>query len=120
MDERSEVGEGFSVLDGGAIVTGAAVASIHLRAVFGDDLAAPGGPLLWGIFAWVGLTSAGPFLFLVRRFLRRLADYPRVGDVLWAVLGLPWILTAAILASGAGTPSRSDALYSTGLTIGLA
>jgi hypothetical protein len=96
---RSEAASGgFGVLDGGALVTGAAVASIHIRAVIGssDHLAPPGWLLIWGTFAWVALTAAGPFLFLVRRFLRRLPDYPNVGDALWAALGLPWIVTAAI------------------------
>src|SRR5436309_524433 len=61
--QRSEPGGGFSVLDGAAIVTGAAVASIHIRRVIRDDLAAPGWVLIWGTFAWVALTAAGPFLF---------------------------------------------------------
>ena len=93
------------MLDGAAIVTGAAVASIHIRGVIrdSDHLAAPGWLLIWGTFAWVALTAAGPFLFLVRRFLRRPADYPKVGDTLWAVLGLPWLLTAVIRSATPGT-----------------
>jgi hypothetical protein len=120
MIERSEAGAGFSVLDGAAIVTGAAVASIHIRGVIRDNLAAPGWVLVWGTFAWVALTAAGPFLFLVRRFLRRLADYPRVGDVLWAVLGLPWILTALIRSATPLESPRRSPLLAFVLSVGLA
>jgi hypothetical protein len=120
MIERSEAGGGFSVLDSAAIVTGAAVASIHIRGVIRDNLAAPGWVLVWGSFAWVALTAAGPFLFLVRRFLRRLADYPRVGDVLWAVLGLPWILTALIRSATPLESPRRSPLLAFVLSVGLA
>jgi hypothetical protein len=119
MIDRGETGGGLSVLDGAALVTGAAVASIHIRAVLRDSeqLATPGWLLIWGTFAWVALTAAGPFLFLVRRFLRRLAGYPNVGDALWAVLGLPWILTAVIRSGLPGDPQQRDALFGLGLSI---
>jgi hypothetical protein len=125
MKDRGEAaGGGFSVLDGAALVTGAAVASIHIRAVIreSEHLAAPGWLLIWGTFAWVALTAAGPFLFLVRRFLRRLPDYPKVGDVLWAVLGLPWFLTALIRSALPGDPRRQGDLFALGLStlLGLA
>ena len=122
MRDRTEPGGGFSVLDGAAIVTGAAVASIHIRGVIrdSDHLAAPGWFLIWGTFAWVALTAAGPFLFLFRRFLRRPADYPKVGDTLWAVLGLPWLLTAVIRSATPGDPHRRNDLFALGLSVGLA
>jgi hypothetical protein len=118
--QRSEPGGGFSVLDGAAIVTGAAVASIHIRRVIRDDLAAPGWVMIWGTFAWVALTAAGPFLFLVRRFLRRLPDYPKVGDRLWALLGVPWLVTAVIRSAAPVPAPRRDALFAGGLGVGLA
>jgi hypothetical protein len=120
MSGPGEPGGGFSVLDGAAIVTGAAVASIHLRGIIHDDLAAPGWALLWGTFAWVALTAAGPFLFLVRRFVRRLPDYPKVGDGLWGVLGLPWLLTALIRTATPGSAPGRDAFFAAGLGLGLA
>jgi hypothetical protein len=120
VEPSGETGEGLSVLDGAAIVTGAAVASIHIRGVIRDDLAAPGWVLVWGTFAWVALTAAGPFVFLVRRYLRRLAEYPRVGDVLWAVLGLPWLLTALLRSTTPGPAPRRDALFAASLSLGLA
>jgi hypothetical protein len=122
MAEGNPSGGGFSVLDGAAIVTGAAVASIHIRGVIraGDALAAPGWLLIWGTFAWVALTAAGPFLFLVRRFHRRLPGYPRVGDALWAVLGIPWLATAIIRSAMLGDTRRRDDLVSFGLSVGLA
>jgi hypothetical protein len=120
MKGRGESRVGFSVLDGAAIVTGAAVASVHIRGVIRDDLAAPGWVLIWGTFAWVALTAAGPFVFLVRRYLRRLPDYPRVGDALWAMLGLPWLLTALSRSAPPGTPPRRDAFFAAGLGVALA
>src|SRR4051812_39350763 len=103
---RGESGGGFSVLDGASIVTGAAVASIHIRGVIRGDLAAPGWALIWGTFAGVSLTAAGPFLFLARRFLRRLPDYPGVGDALWALLGLPWLVAALIRSASPPSSGR--------------
>ena len=47
MMERVEPGEGFTVLDGVALVMGAAVASVHLRGVIRDDLNAFGWALAW-------------------------------------------------------------------------
>ena len=55
----------------------------------------PGSILIWGCFAWIAVTASGPFLLLVRLYARRLPDYPKVGDRLWALIGLPWILTRA-------------------------
>jgi hypothetical protein len=120
MNDRAGTGEGFSVLDGAAIVTGAAVASIHLRGIIRDDLAAPGWALIWGTFAWIALTSAGPFLLLVRRFVRRPPDYPKVGDRLWGILGLPWILTSLIRAATPGPAPHRDASFAAVLGLGLA
>ncbi len=122
MREPSTLAGGFSVLDGAAIVTGAAVASIHIRGVIraGDHLAAPGWLLIWGTFAWVALTAAGPFLFLVRRYLRRLAGYPGVGDALWGVLGLPWLVTAVIRSATPGDPHGEGDLFPLSLTVLLA
>lgn len=119
MKERGEPGGGFSVLDGAAIVTGAAVASVHIRGVIRDDLATPGWILIWGTFAWVATTAAGPFVFLVRRYLRRLPEYPKVGDALWAVLGLPWLLTALSRSAPPGTMPRRDTFFAAGLGVAL-
>jgi hypothetical protein len=121
MLERSETaaGSGFSVLDGAAIVTGAAVASIHIRGLIRGNPATPGWVLIWGTFAWLAVTASGPFLFLVRRFLRRLPDYPKVGDVLWTVLGIPWLLTAVLRSANPTVPGR-DTLFGFVLAVGLA
>jgi hypothetical protein len=129
MIDRNETTDGFNVLDGAALVTGAAIASIHIRGVIRDDLAAPGWALIWGTFLWVAITAAGPFLYLSRRFLRRLPDYPKVGDTLWGVLGLPWLLTAilrsAVPAAGLDPAARvatphDDPLFANGLGLTLA
>src|SRR4051794_13767557 len=99
-DLRDEPGPepvgGVTVLDGGALVVGAAVASIHIRAALRDEdrLDGLGWALLWLTLAGVALTAAGPFVFLVRRYGRRPTGYPRTGDWLWLALGLPWILAA--------------------------
>jgi hypothetical protein len=93
---RDPDGGGVSVLDGVALVAGAAVAAVHIRGILSDDIFGPGWVIVLGTFIWVSVTAAGPFLFLVRKYARALDEYPRVGDWLWALLGLPWLLTALI------------------------
>jgi hypothetical protein len=116
--EQADPGSGFSVLDGVALVMGAAVASVHIRDVIRGGLTTFAWALIWGTFAWVAVTAAGPFVFLVRRFARRLPDYPKVGDVLWVILGIPWLLTAVLKsADPAGDPPRNEFVLSLGLPI---
>ena len=119
MIARDESRGGFSVLDGAVAVTGAAVASVHIRGVMGESLERPGSILIWGCFAWIAVTASGPFLLLVRLYARRMPDYPKVGDRLWALIGLPWILTALIRpAATSGVGHRHD-LYAIALSVGL-
>ncbi len=118
--ERIDTGDGFSVLDGAALVMGSAIASIHVLRVMRGDLTGTGWVMLWLTFAWLAVTSAGPFLYLARRFARRLSDYPRVGDRLWAMLGIPWLLTAVIESAGpGGTEPRQNPLFAATLVVGL-
>jgi hypothetical protein len=117
--ERIDTGDGFSVLDGAALVMGSAIASIHTLRVMRSDLSGAGWVMLWLTFAWVATTSTGPFLYLARRFARRLTDYPKIGDRLWAMLGLPWLLTAVIQSATAGSEPRPNSLFTTTLGVGL-
>jgi hypothetical protein len=110
-------GGGVTVLDGAALVAGAAVASVHVRDVVPTGPVGSGWAVVLLTFLWVALTAAGPFLFLVRSFVRRLPGYPKVGDWLWAMLGLPWLLAAAVR----NVPAASGGeLVSALLSIGLA
>jgi hypothetical protein len=120
MSDRGEPGSGLSVLDSVALVMGASVASVHIRHVIREDLTMFGWLLVWCTFTWVTLTAAGPFLFLFRRFGRRLPAYPKVGDGLWAVLGFPWLATAVIRAATPRTWVGRDELLAAGLGVGLA
>jgi hypothetical protein len=120
MTGRAWSGGGFSVLDGAAVVLGAAVASVHIREVLRGSLTAPGWALVWGAFLWIALTASGPFLFLARHLARRPAGYPKVGDWLWALLGLPWAATALIRAPSSGPRPAPDDLFATSLSVGLA
>lgn len=110
---------GFSVLDGVALVAGAAVASVHLRGVMWHGPAGVGWVFVAGTFALVALTAAGPFVYVVRGRLRRWPGYPQVGDGLWALLGLPWLLTALVQSTPGGDAAQ-QAVVSTGLGLGLA
>jgi hypothetical protein len=87
------------------------------------QLTGPAWVLVWIAFTGVALTAAGPFVLLERRYLRRPEGYPRHGDWLWAVLGLPWILTAPFRPSAAAPrPAAPGGLYdvSLGITLALA
>jgi hypothetical protein len=118
--ERIDTGGGFSVLDGGALVMGSAIASIHTLRVMRGNLTGAGWIMICITFAWVAVTAAGPFLFLARRFGRRLPDYPKIGDRLWALLGIPWLVTAVVQSSDPGSEPRQNSLFTTTLSAGLA
>ena len=117
--DRIDTGAGFSVLDGVAMVMGSAIASIHTLRVMRGDLTGAGWAMLWLTFAGLAVTATGPFLYLGRRFARRLVDYPKVGDRLWAMLGVPWLLTAVIQSATAGSETRQGSLFAMTLGVGL-
>lgn len=122
MIERAGPGAdgGFRVLDGVALVTGASVASVHMRPLIRDGMTTFGLVLAWGVFSWIALTAAGPSVFLFRRYVLRVAGYPRVGDGLWALLGLPWLVTALIRSFTGDHPPHRHELVTTALNAGLA
>jgi hypothetical protein len=116
----SDAGGGFSVLDGGAMVMGSAIASVHLARVMRGHITGPGWMLAAVVFGWVSVTAAGPFFFLARKFRGAVVDYPKVGDRLWALLGLPWLSTAVLQsASGLSKPGENP-MFTTVLSVGLA
>src|SRR5262249_7464923 len=119
MEERPPRDDGLNLLDGAALVTGAAVASVHIRGAVPEALVGAGWGLGWGTFTGVGLTAAGACRFLGRRYGRRSPGYPRSGDVLWTLLGLPWLLTALIKTASSGDGTHRSELYINALGLGL-
>ena len=117
--DRIDTGGGFSVVDGVATVMGSAIASIHTMRVMRSDFTGTGWAMLCLTFAGVAVTATGPFLYLGRRFARRVVDYPKLGDRLWTMLGLPWVVTAVIQSATAGSETRQDILFTLVLTVGL-
>ncbi len=111
---------GFSVLDLAALVMGSAIASIHALRVMREDLSAGGWIMICLVFGGVMLTAAGPFVFLARRFARREPGYPKIGDRLWALLGIPWLASAVIKSATPGNETRYEPLFATTLSAGLA
>ncbi len=118
--ERRTVGRDINVLDGLALVMGAAIASVHMLRVLRSGLTPAGWVMLWITFSCVALTASGPFIFLARRYSRRLPGYPKIGDWLWALLGVPWVFTAIIESVVPGEDPRHNPLFSASLSIGLA
>ncbi len=123
MADRGEARGGFTVLDGAALVTGAAVASVHIKAAVPELVSLMDWTWAFVLFSWLSTTAAGPFIYLVRRFGTRPGGYPRVGDRLWGLAGLPWIV-AALVKTGETTrelaAGRLDPAYVGCLSIGLA
>lgn len=109
----------LSVSDGVAIIAGAAVASVHLRGVINERFMGPGWPLVWATFAWVALSSTGPFLFLVRTFLRNERTRLKIGERLWLMIGLPWLVTAFLQRGGMPPGQPASEIVTTVLSIGL-
>jgi hypothetical protein len=118
--ERIDSGSGINVLDGVALVMGSAIASVHILRVIRSGLSGAGWIMVWLTFSWVAITAAGPFIFLARRYSRRLPGYPRIGDWLWALLGLPWLVTAIIQSALPGQDPRHNPLFASTLGISLA
>jgi hypothetical protein len=117
--EQAGTSGGFSVLDLAALVTGSAIASIHVLRVMRVNLAVGGWIMIGLVFTGVTLTAAGPFVFLVRRFARREPDYPKIGDRLWALLGIPWLASALLKSATPGNEPRYEPLFATTLSVGL-
>ncbi|HEU5118571.1 MAG TPA: hypothetical protein VFT74_18375 [Isosphaeraceae bacterium] len=99
LPQQPATPSGFTMLDGAALVLGAAVSSVHLRPFAARGLFDGSLGLFWPTFVGVAITACGPFVLLERWFWRRSPDYPDLGDLLWAVLGLPWVLTSMLIAS---------------------
>ena len=121
--DRVEAGGGFSVLDGVALVTGSAVASVHVRVSIPEFAGLADWAWAWCLFTWLTVTSAGPYVFLVRRFFTRPAGYPRLGDQLWALAGLPWLMAAMVRSGdppGDAVTGQLDPAYVGCLSLGLA
>ncbi|APW63665.1 hypothetical protein [Paludisphaera borealis] len=117
MDSREQRGR-FTVLDGAALVMGSAIASLHVLRVMRSGLSIAGWAMMVLTFTWLAVTATGPFLYVARRYIRRPPGYPAIGDRLWALLGLPWLLTAVLQSLSLG--DRRDALVSITLMGGLA
>jgi hypothetical protein len=115
-----DTGEGFTVLDGAALVMGSAIASVHILGVRRWDLSGAGWVTVALTFTSVALTASGPFLFVERRFARKVSNYPRIGDRLWALLGLPWLVTALLESAAPSTEPSHNPLLAIGLSIGIA
>jgi hypothetical protein len=118
--QRTGRGRDINVLDVAALVMGSAIASVHVLRVMRSGLAIAGWVMLCLTFAWVALTAAGPFIFLARRYSRRLLGYPMIGDWLWAILGLPWLFTAVIQSALPGEDPRQNPFFSATLSVSLA
>lgn len=114
----------FTLLDGGAMLPGAALAAVHLRQAFPDPQGRAGWCIAGALFAWLAVTAAGPFVYLVRRCgPRRAGGRPWLGDRLWALWGLPWVVAGLIAAAvprrALAEPVRLDAAYVGSLGLGL-
>jgi hypothetical protein len=118
--DRSAAETEVNVLDGIAFVMGSAIASVHILRLIRSGMSAWGWSLVCLVFIWVGLTASGPFIFLARAYSRRLPGYPRVGDRLWALLGLPWVITAIIQSALPGADPGQNPLFSSTLSVSLA
>lgn len=118
------MGSGFTLLDGIALVIGAAIASVHVKqAAPTDPLTGTGWVMMWLTFAGVALTASGPFLALIRRLSGRPGTALRLGDWLWVLLGAPWGLAAIPrIVTGARNDEQHDLarqLYDVFLITGL-
>ncbi|QEH36158.1 hypothetical protein OJF2_47180 [Aquisphaera giovannonii] len=113
-------GRDLNVLDVLALVMGSAIACVHVLRIMRGGLSSAGWVMACLMFAYVSLTAAGPFVFMERKYSRRLPGYPRTGDILWAMLGLPWVVSALLQAAMSDEDPRQNPLFFSTLTVGLA
>jgi hypothetical protein len=113
-------GSDINVLDGLALVMGSAIGSVHILRIIRSGLSGAGWLMVWLTFAWVAITASGPFMYLARRYLRHLEGYPRIGDLLWALMGVPWLMTAVIQSALPATEPGQNPLFAGTLSVGLA
>jgi hypothetical protein len=118
--EESPPGSDLNVLDGIALVMGSAIASVHILRIMPNGPTGAGWVLVWLTFVWVAITASGPFIYLARRYLRHLPGHPRTGDLLWVLLGVPWLLTAVIQSALPGQEPSQNPLFAGTLSVGLA
>src|SRR3954467_1745502 len=118
--ERIDSGADINVLDGVSLVMGSAIASVHILRVIRSEFTGAGWVMVWITFALVAVTATGPFIFLARRFSRKLPGYPKIGDLLWVMLGLPWLVTAILQSASPGQDPRNNPLVAVTLGVGLA
>jgi hypothetical protein len=101
-------------------VIGAAIASVHIREAVTSTLLPPGWGLVWITFSGVAISAAGPIVYVFRRYVRRNTGYPRIGDRLWAVLGVPWVVTAPFRPLRSASMRGFMDLYRFGLWLSVA
>jgi hypothetical protein len=87
---------GLTILDALALTAGAAVGSIHVRPFLFPASAAGAWLMLSLVLFWIAITAAGPFIYVVHKYSRPVPGFPRTGDRLWTILGLPWVATAVV------------------------
>lgn len=87
---------GFTVLDGIAFVTGAAIASVHVRGPLLDGTEGTSWAFVAAVFGGLAVTASGPFVLLEHRLFSGGQGRPKLGEGLWAGLGLPWAIGAVL------------------------
>ena len=99
---------------------GSAIASIHILGVRRWGVSGANWFIVALTFTWVALTAAGPFIFLERRYARRIPNYPQIGDRLWALLGIPWLVTALVQSAAPTSEPGHNPWFTMTLSTGLA
>jgi hypothetical protein len=112
----------LTVLDCAALVTGAAIASVHVRPLILSHGLAPTSPIVMGAFLLIAATSAGPFVLAAIRYQRIPLSRFKIGEILWGILGLPWLASAFLrpsVGSARRHPGTAVDAYTLTLAIGL-
>jgi hypothetical protein len=82
-------------------------------------MGASGWVILTIAFVCLAITSAGPFVFFVRRVGRRPPGYPTLPDLLWLAFGIPWLFAALYRSAQGNAFNPRIPGYSTAVFIGL-
>lgn len=122
-ETKAPMEPGVRVVDLLALVIACAVGAMHTRTVIPENQVGDYWIMSSIMILGISLTACGPLLCLCDRLLgqtpRPDGRGSRIGEWIWIVLGLPWLISAAVRVAVPSTTSELSEFASMALFVGL-